>query len=220
MFSNHGFTGGSIRQIVELAGTNIAAVTYHYGSKKRLWQAVFTHLQDLLIEAIFADQHKWREMSAYERVKNTTRNYVRFCASHPEFHRITMFEMIHGGEMLDWMNDQKLALFSQKSMDWVSLAQQEGVYPSDVSTIHMHFITSHACNSVFLLAPHIKSTFGIDVFEDDQIEQFADTIISLFLNSNPEAGLGQLGADSLVVPSAEEHVPFSADSSSQKAKRP
>ena len=194
VFSNHGYSGGSVRQIAELAGTNIASVTYHYGSKKQLWQAAFTHLQDRLIEAIFVDQDKWRDMTPYERVKNTTRIYVRFCARHPELHRISMFEMIHGGEMLDWMNDQKLALFSLKSMEWVSLAQDEGVYSSDVSAIHLHFITTHASNSIFLLAPHIKSTFGIDVFEDEQIEKFADAIISLFLNNAPTEDLGRLGS--------------------------
>lgn len=187
VFSDHGYAGGSIRQIAELADANIAAVTYHYGSKKELWKAVFTHLQNRLVEAIFADEAKWRDMSAYERVRNTTRNYIRFCAMHPELHRITLFETIHGGEMLDWLNEQKLALFSKKSMEWVSLAQQEGVYTQDVSAIHLHFITIHASNSVFLLAPHIKSTFGIDVFEEEQIEKFTDAIMTLFLR-DPDAG--------------------------------
>ena len=204
VFSDHGFAGGSIRQIADLAGTNIAAVTYHYGSKKELWKAVFIHLQDRLIEAIFIDEDKWRDMTAHERGKNTTRNYVRFCARHPELHRITMFETIHGGEMLEWMNEQRLSLFSQKSMEWVSLAQQEGVYPLDVSTIHLHFITTHASNSIFLMAPHIKSTFGIDVFEDKQIDKFTDAIISLFLNSNAEADLDALGPASPKVPALEE----------------
>lgn len=192
VFSNHGFSGGSIRQIVELADTNIAAVTYHYGSKKQLWQATFTHLQDRLIEAIFVDEAKWRGMMPYDRVKNTMGNYVRFCARYPELHRITMFESIHGGEMFDWINEQKLALFSSKSIEWASLAQQEGACSSGISAIHLHFIVTHASNSVFLMAPHIKATFGIDVFEDEQIERFTDSIVTLFLNNDPEAELGIL----------------------------
>ncbi len=202
VFSNHGYSGGSIRQIVDLAGTNIASVTYHYGSKKKLWQAVFTHLQDKLVEAIFVNSHKWRDMTPYDRVKSTTRNYVRFCARYPELHRISMFETIQGGEMLDWMNERKSALFSMKSMEWVSLAQDEGVYSSDVSAIHLHFMVTHASNSIFLLAPHIKATFGIDVFEDEQIEKFTDAIISLFLNSEPTTSLGHLGTQS---PTASAH---------------
>ncbi len=188
VFSNHGFSGGSLRQIAELAGTNIAAVNYHFGSKKELWQAVFVHLQNRLIDAIFKDEALWREMTPYERVTNTMRNYIRFCARHPELHRMTLFETIHGGEMLDWLNQQKLSLFSKKSMEWVSLAQQEGVYSDEVSAIHLHFIVTHASNSIFLLAPHIKHNFGVDVFEEEQIEKFTNAMISLFLKDNgPEA---------------------------------
>jgi len=182
VFSDHGFAGGSIRQIAERAGANIAAVTYHFGSKKELWKAVFTHLQDRLLEAIFANESEWRNLTPYERVRSTTKSYIRFCAKHPELHRITLFETIHGGEMLDWLNEQKLALFSKKSIEWVSLAQEEGVYSRDVSAIHLHFIIVHASNSIFLLAPHIKEAFGIEVFDDAQIDKFTDAIISLFLN--------------------------------------
>ncbi|MEP0191911.1 MAG: TetR/AcrR family transcriptional regulator [Erythrobacter sp.] len=181
VFSNDGYAGGSVRQIAQLAGTNAAAVTYHYKSKKQLWQTAFVHLQDQMIEAILKDQSQWAQMTAYERVTNTTKNYVRFCARHPELHRITLFETIHGGEMLDWLKRQKLTLFSQKSLDGVSLAQQEGVYTSDVSALHLHFIATHASSSIFLLAPHIKEAFGIDVFEEEQIEQFANSIVTVFL---------------------------------------
>ena len=181
VFSNHGFAGGSVRQIADLAGTNIAAITYHYKSKKQLWQAAFIHLQEQMIEAILKDQQLWSEMTAYERVKNTTKNYVRFCARHPELHRITLFETIHGSEMHDWLNEQKLTLFSRKSLEWVTLAQQEGVYTNGVPAFHLHFIATHASNSIFLLAPHIKAAFGIDVFEEEQIERFADSIVTMFL---------------------------------------
>lgn len=181
VFSNHGFAGGSVRQIAELAGTNIAAITYHYKSKKLLWQTAFTHLQDRMIEAILQDQESWGQMTPYDRVKNTTKNYVRFCARHPELHRITLFETIHGGEMLDWLNQQKLALFSKTSTEWVSLAQQEGVYTKDVSALHLHFIVTHASNSMFLLGPHIKEAFGVDVFEEEQIDRFTDAIVAVFL---------------------------------------
>jgi AcrR family transcriptional regulator len=190
VFSNHGFAGGSVRQIAELADTNIAAITYHYNSKKELWQAAFIHLQDHLIESIFQDQDQWAGMTPHERVRNTTGNYIRFCAKHPELHRIVLFETIHGGEMLDWLNQQKLALFSQKSIEWMSLAQQEGVYTSEVSALHLHFIVTQASQSIFLLAPHIQAVFGVDVFEDEQVEKFTDAIMALFVSSDGQAKSG------------------------------
>ena len=104
--------------------------------------------------------------------------------------------------MLDWLNEQKLTLFSQKSIEWVTLAQQEGVYKDGVPAFHLHFIATHASSSIFLMAPHIKEAFGIDVFEEEQIEKFADSIVTMFLkDERAETSMPQhdnLGLDQFV----------------------
>src|SRR5690554_6464267 len=41
LFSGRGFAGTSLRNITTRAGVNLAAVNYHFGSKKALIQAVF-----------------------------------------------------------------------------------------------------------------------------------------------------------------------------------
>src|ERR1044072_1422355 len=40
LFAEHGFRGASIRAITDLAGANLAAVGYHFGSKAALLAAV------------------------------------------------------------------------------------------------------------------------------------------------------------------------------------
>lgn len=42
LFAEHGFKGVSIRDLSALAGTNIAAINYHFGGKQGLYQAIFT----------------------------------------------------------------------------------------------------------------------------------------------------------------------------------
>ncbi|MDB6171538.1 MAG: transcriptional regulator, TetR family [Chthoniobacteraceae bacterium] len=41
LFSQHGVDGASIRQIVKLAGVNLGAINYHFGTKERLALEVF-----------------------------------------------------------------------------------------------------------------------------------------------------------------------------------
>ena len=46
LFATHGFTETSLRSITSHAGVNLAAVNYHFGSKKELIQAVFARFLD------------------------------------------------------------------------------------------------------------------------------------------------------------------------------
>ena len=46
LFAEHGFAETSLRSITSKAGVNLAAVNYHFGSKKALIQAVFSRFLD------------------------------------------------------------------------------------------------------------------------------------------------------------------------------
>jgi AcrR family transcriptional regulator len=43
-FARHGFAAARVRDIVEAAGANLAAVNYHFGGKEGLYQATLAHL--------------------------------------------------------------------------------------------------------------------------------------------------------------------------------
>ena len=49
LFAEHGFSETSLRSITSKAGVNLAAVNYHFGSKKALIQAVFARFLDPLM---------------------------------------------------------------------------------------------------------------------------------------------------------------------------
>lgn len=50
LFADHGFAETSLRAITSHAGVNLAAVNYHFGSKKVLIQAVFSRFLDPFAE--------------------------------------------------------------------------------------------------------------------------------------------------------------------------
>ncbi|MNV75126.1 HTH-type transcriptional repressor NicS [compost metagenome] len=43
LFAKQGFEGTSVRQICEDAGANVALVSYHFGGKEKVFEAIFEH---------------------------------------------------------------------------------------------------------------------------------------------------------------------------------
>ncbi|MEP3224452.1 MAG: TetR/AcrR family transcriptional regulator [Parasphingorhabdus sp.] len=191
VFGDHGYIGGSVRSIAKLADANISAVKYHYNSKTELWKAVVSYLYRELGQEILKDEDRWANMTPRERVVNTTGNYIRFSAENPELYRITLFEMIHQGERLEWLSKNHMREFAERSMAWISIAQDNGVYPPGISPLNMLHITMASCQTIFLMAPQIDHSFGVNVFDKAEVEKHIDAVIRVLLSNevdNPDAG--------------------------------
>lgn len=59
LFAHHGFVNTSMRMITQLANVNLAAVNYHFGSKKNLIQAVLKRHFDSAIPKIDRNLEQW-----------------------------------------------------------------------------------------------------------------------------------------------------------------
>ena len=64
IFSQKGFSGTTVRDIITDAKCNIAAINYHFGSKEKLYFEVYSHLMVKLrqeritsIEKVMSDKH-------------------------------------------------------------------------------------------------------------------------------------------------------------------
>ena len=181
VFGSHGYSGGSVRQIADLANTNIGAIKYHYSSKENLWKSVVDYLFDKLSKAIMRDVELWPSMDPRERVVNSTRNYIYFCAEYPELNRIIMSETIENGNRLHWLAENHVRLFLERSTAWMAIAQENGVYPRNISVLNLVFIATSAAQNLFLMAPFVDHAFGINVFKSDQIEKHVDAVVNLLL---------------------------------------
>ena len=63
LFAEKGFRGTSIRDIVTEAGSNVAAVNYHFGSKENLYREVFRRQKTAVISRCLASVSATREVS-------------------------------------------------------------------------------------------------------------------------------------------------------------
>ncbi len=179
-FAAHGYRGASLRDIARLADTNVAAIKYHFGSKEMFWKEVVSHLYKSLAATILDNEGRNEASSTRELIRNSTRDYILFSAKNPELYRITVLEMIEGGERMEWLARRHLREFMERTMAWTSIAQKNGVFPPDVPPFNLVYVMMGAIQTIFMMAPQIERSFGVDVFSERQIESHIESIMRLF----------------------------------------
>jgi AcrR family transcriptional regulator len=88
VFAQHGFVGASVREITGRAGANLGAITYHFGSKTALFEAVVLRAQAGLLAAIEAAAAE--PGRPVERLERIVRAHFGFLSDHPRFRRLIL----------------------------------------------------------------------------------------------------------------------------------
>jgi TetR/AcrR family transcriptional regulator len=94
VFARKGFDGASVREITREASANLGAITYHFGSKRGLYEAVLdAGLRPLAerVRSVVAG-----EGTAHERMAGVVVAYFDHLALHPDLPHLLMQEIAAG----------------------------------------------------------------------------------------------------------------------------
>jgi AcrR family transcriptional regulator len=91
LFSHHGYEGTSVRAITSRAGTNLGAITYHFGSKDALYEAAFAAVVEPSV------QYLTRAASGIgtplQRIERFVRAFFEYLHEHPELPRLLVHHL-------------------------------------------------------------------------------------------------------------------------------
>jgi AcrR family transcriptional regulator len=93
LFSRKGFKGTSVREIAGIAGINIAMISYYFGSKEKLMEAVFEKRTDNIrfrVESLLQDE----KLAPLEKVNILIDHYVERVIEEPRFHQLMLREQM------------------------------------------------------------------------------------------------------------------------------
>ncbi len=91
LFSEHGFEGTSIRTLAQEAGTNVAMISYYFGSKEKLFATLVEIRAGVIRERIKELLEKFPDPEL--RLEELVKLYVDRFLSQPKFHRILYREV-------------------------------------------------------------------------------------------------------------------------------
>ncbi len=93
LFAEKGFNGTSVRDIAERAKINVAMVSYYFGSKEKLLEALFDYRGEAAKLKLESIVHK-PGLSALEKVYLLIDNYIEKIFSQQCFHRVLAREQV------------------------------------------------------------------------------------------------------------------------------
>lgn len=137
LFSVTGFDGTSVRDIANEAGVNVAMISYYFGSKEKLMEAVFeqkTNKIRLRVENLMQDS----KLSHMEKVYVLIDDYMDKFFSQQEFHKIMMREQLSekNSLVMDLIHELKKRNHeSIKSL--INDGQKKGAFKKNIDLVFM-----------------------------------------------------------------------------------
>lgn len=86
LFARHGYEGTSVRAITHEAGTNLGAITYHFGSKDALYEAVFAAVVEPSVQHLASAASG--AGTPLGRIERFVRSFFEYLQQHPELPRL------------------------------------------------------------------------------------------------------------------------------------
>jgi len=134
LFAEEGFDGASIRTIAKEAGVNIAMISYYFGSKEKLLEALIIHRTSdmkMRLEDIFS-----QNLNPLEKVDLLIDLYISRINKNKCMYQIMHFELSTKKRIMDMQSfidikKQNLEVFKKI----LSEGQEQGVFKKDVNII-------------------------------------------------------------------------------------
>src|SRR5689334_19678053 len=93
LFADKGFAGTSVRDIAETAGVNLAMISYYFGSKEKLMEAMFSYRgQHFRIQLESILQNK--ELAPLQKVEKLIDDYIDRIFKKQCFHKVMVREQM------------------------------------------------------------------------------------------------------------------------------
>jgi len=173
VFSTAGFEGASLRRIADRAGVMHQLVVYHFKTKDALWRAVITSILGDNIEQFGAWRRRLVADNPAQALRRMVREFVRFTARRPEFHRIATFEGRADNERIRWLLETYVRPYFEFSTGLIRAAQAAGAArPGDPG--QLHYAVIGLVTTSFVFAHEYRAMTGLEPFDPLEIEKMAE----------------------------------------------
>ncbi len=137
LFSLKGFDGTSVRDIAEVAGINVAMISYYFGSKEKLMEAIFEvkiGRVQMRVEALLHD----KKLTPMQKVNILIDEHIERVMQSQQFYRIMVCEQVSNTNSSILQKVKQLKVRNAELItELIKEGQQQGVFRKKVDVVMM-----------------------------------------------------------------------------------
>lgn len=181
MFAENGFTGTSIRDISEKAGINISMISYYFGSKEKLLEALFTYRGETSVLAIESLLHD-NSLAPLEKVYRLIDYYINKFQNQTCFHKIMSREQVRNRHSAVTELIRQLKQRNQKMVtELVQQGQQSGDFKKDTDIPVMMSTLIGTVSQMITTQHYYREMNGYESMPDEDFKQLLKDKLSQHL---------------------------------------
>ena len=181
LFAAKGFNGTSVRDIAEAADVNLAMISYYFGSKDKLFEAMFAYRSNffkLQLESMLEN----KELGPMQKMEQLIDQYIEKLTNQQCFHRIMVREqMMNNNEFITSqihkLKTRNQALIRQLIQD----GQEKGDFKKDIDIPLLMMTMIGTVSQLVTTQNFYKETNGLQSLSEEEFQQHIRTKLSQHL---------------------------------------
>ncbi|MBP9213978.1 MAG: TetR family transcriptional regulator [Chitinophagaceae bacterium] len=162
LFSEKGFNGTSIREIAQAADINLAMVSYYFGSKNKLLEAIFIYRGNNT-QTTLLNLESNKALSSLQKIDKLIEHYVDRVIEKNHFYKILSREMVVNStpemdSLILGIKKQNLSIIKQI----IAVGQKEGSFKKNIDIPLLINTLSGTANSLIASQRYYKIMSGLE----------------------------------------------------------
>ncbi|WP_313806874.1 TetR family transcriptional regulator [Flavobacterium sp.] len=165
LFAEQGYDGTSVRDIAKIANINIAMISYYFGSKEKLLEALIVYrISDMRLQM----ENLYREdLTPFEKIDRLIELYIKRINQNKGMYQIIHFEVSSGKRLIncDAFNEMKkhnLEILNSI----IAEGQDKGIFRKDVNVLLLPTTIMGTYFHFQMNKPFFKSVLNFESQED------------------------------------------------------
>lgn len=171
LFSRKGFEATSVRDIAEEAGINTAMISYYFGSKEKLMEAIFEQ-RSLNIKEKVELLLKDDRLDPFQKVYSLVDEYIDKIMQRKKFHRILLCEQVINQnpviiELMEKMKNRNSSCIN----DLIRYGQKKGLFKKQVDIPMMMNTLIGTITHILVNLEFYRSYHNLGALSEEEFER-------------------------------------------------